>query len=388
MDLQNLSANLRRLRTARGLTQLEAAEVASLSRIGYRNIEAGLTAPRFDTIGRLATALGVKVEELFSPTNGLSAVRFRSAKKMGSRSEIVSSVALWLAEYNELEALLDDRINFGLELIRDSASRQAGSERSKNIAEQSRTAMGLDPKDVVRDICVLLEKQGIKVYTPKLASEGFFGLSVASEEGGPLIVVNTWERLSVERWIFTAAHELGHLLLHLDAYDISRMDEEPVQEKEADSFASHFLMPEELFKEKLEESIGLPLVKVVFKLKRFFGVSWKSVLYRISTIYPNAPNLWGRFQSEYRATAKRTIAAAEEPDPMDASGFGPVHHYSVVPPAKVTDEPEHLIEGDFIGGRLHQLVHKALDQNVISKDRGAELLGVEVEALNTISWAN
>jgi len=34
-----------------------------------------------------------------------------------------------------------------------------------------------------------------------------------------------WERLSVERWIFTAAHELGHLLLHLDAYDVSKTDD-------------------------------------------------------------------------------------------------------------------------------------------------------------------
>jgi hypothetical protein len=32
-------------------------------------------------------------------------------------------------------------------------------------------------------------------------------------DGGPAVVVNVWGRLSVERWIFTAAHELGHLMI-------------------------------------------------------------------------------------------------------------------------------------------------------------------------------
>jgi len=83
------------------------------------------------------------------------------------------------------------------------------------------------------------------VYPLNLVSDSFFGLSVAEDDGGPAIIVNVWERISVKRRIFSAAHELGHLLLHLDAYNVEESAEDKVQEREADVFASHFLMPEE-----------------------------------------------------------------------------------------------------------------------------------------------
>ena len=66
MDLTVLSANLRRLRAAKGKSQVELAEAAGLSRPGYRNIEGGATAPRVDTLMRIADALGVRLEALLS----------------------------------------------------------------------------------------------------------------------------------------------------------------------------------------------------------------------------------------------------------------------------------------------------------------------------------
>jgi len=57
------------------------------------------------------------------------------------------------------------------------------------------------------DVCELLEDNGVKVYPLCIANDEFFGLSVAKDDGGPAVVVNVWERISVERWIFTAAHD-------------------------------------------------------------------------------------------------------------------------------------------------------------------------------------
>lgn len=64
------------------------------------------------------------------------------------------------------------------------------------------------------------------------------------------MVVNVWDRVSVERWIFTAAHELGHLLLHLTSYQVDESTEDKGQEVEANTFASHLLMPEETFRKE------------------------------------------------------------------------------------------------------------------------------------------
>ncbi|MBI5445790.1 MAG: ImmA/IrrE family metallo-endopeptidase [Deltaproteobacteria bacterium] len=85
-------------------------------------------------------------------------------------------------------------------------------------------------------------------FSVEVARDAFLGLSVAEEDGGPAVVANTWDRLAVEHWIFSAAHELRHLLLHLGVYDVSVQEEDSAQEDEANLFASHFLMPEEAFR--------------------------------------------------------------------------------------------------------------------------------------------
>lgn len=380
MDLSALTANLKRLRVARGMSQGELADAAELSRVGYRNIESGAAAPRTDTLVRLARALDVKLDALFVPVRQLRAVRFRASKKMTTRGELLADVARWLDDYNELEQLLDQRIPFSLESLRSEIRGLDGKDRPERAALLAREAFGLGPREEIRDLCSLLEAKGVKVFTPALASEGFFGLSVAPSDGGPAVVVNVWERLSVERWIFTAAHELGHLLLHLDAYDVSQTEEDAGQEKEADVFAATLLMPPEAFERKLEESRGLPLLRLVFKLKRAFGVSWKTVLYRLASTTPDGGRLWGRFQAAYRAQTGRTLGAKEEPEAMAASAFRP--------PAKVADEPEHLLEDDFVEGRLDLLVRVAVETDAISIGRAAEILREDVATMRSIanSW--
>jgi Zn-dependent peptidase ImmA (M78 family)/transcriptional regulator with XRE-family HTH domain len=384
MDLSILSANLRRIRAAKGLSQGDLADAAQLSRVGYRNIEGGAAAPRVDSLLRVANALGVTLAELLAPVRVLTAVRFRAEKKMTTRGELLTDVARWLDDYNEVESLLGDRAKFKLAAVRQKlAGLHQGESRAIKAAALARAQVGLKAGDTVRDVCGLLEQNGVKVFTPKLASEGFFGLSIAESDGGPAVVVNVWERLSVERWIFTAAHELGHLLLHLDAYDVNQADEDPAQEKEADTFASHFLMPAELFTQELEDARGLPLVKLVLKLKRVFRVSWKSVLYRIASQTPEGGGLWPKFQNEYRALAGRTLGKADEPDGLAAEDFR-----SVRPSPKAADEPEHLVEGDFVEDRLFLLVRRAVEGDEISIGRAAEVLGIDLVTMRDVvnSW--
>jgi transcriptional regulator with XRE-family HTH domain len=62
----NLAINVNRIRNAIGLSQEELASKAGMRQPSISKIERGESNPRLDTIVRIATALGVGVEALFT----------------------------------------------------------------------------------------------------------------------------------------------------------------------------------------------------------------------------------------------------------------------------------------------------------------------------------
>lgn len=390
-ETSSLAQNLRRLRDAKKLSQAAIADKAKLSRVAYGNIEAGSASPRVDTLMRIADALEVKLQELLVPTRTLSAVRFRKAKKMTSREQVLVDVARWLDDYKELEDLVDEHVEFNLEKVARNFTKRARDTRAVDAAAAARKALGLESDDEgIRDICGLLqERAGIKVYPYPLASDGFFGLSVGDHDGGPAIIVNVWDRISVERWIFTAAHELGHLLLHLSSYDVTRTDlsdEDKVDEKEADRFASHFLMPDTVFKREWQDARGLAFVDRVLKVKRIFKVSYRTVLYRLLD-HGASQDIWMQFQVAYARRSGHTLKKADEPGALAPADFDASMGEEIVA-ARAADEPKRLSSEDFVEDRLSYLVRTAIDRQQISVSRGAEILGLDLREMRerVASW--
>lgn len=381
MGAEAIAANLRRLRLAHGLTQVQAAEAAGISKGAYRNIEGRKSVPRADTLHRLAEALEVGIQDLVTPAPELRRVRFRSFKRLRTREQILVAVGRWLADFNGLEELLGAKIPYQLAPRKGTAAGRRPPPSPRHAAARTREWMGLDPGEPVRDICGLLEAHGIKVYPLSVASDAFFGLSVAPADGGPAVVVNTWERISVERWIFTAAHELGHLLLHLEDYDVVQRDEERRQEKEANLFASYFLMPQEVFAKEWGETYGMAFVERVLKVKRIFRVSYRTVLYRLSEAHPGA-ELWKRFQIDFLRRTGKTLLKDDEPVALAADAFR-----ASFPEDTRAGEPEDLSPLDFVEDRLSCLVRKAVEGDEITLARGAEILGLSLGDMRQLASA-
>lgn len=369
--------NLKRLREAQRLSQEALAERAGLSRSAYRNIERGRSQPRVRTLEGLASALSVPLGELFAPTSELTRVRFRANRKLRARAQILTRAARWLSDYHELELILGSKRPC---LLQDVSARLSGGDRAARAAQLTREALGLSQGEPIRDMCGLLGAAGVKVLPLPVASEGFFGLSIGVTERGPAVVVNTWERLSVESWIFSAAHELGHLILHLDDYDGALVELEMSHEREADRFASELLMPEGVFQRAWEESAGLPLVTRVIKLKRMFRVSYRTVLSRLAPRYQGpSSDIWAHFYADYEQRAGRALARAEEGSQQARASL------VSLPDALRSQEPEHLSSADFHEDRLSGLVRSALELGEISLGRAAEVLGISLKELRALS---
>jgi len=379
--MEAIGQNLRRLRSAKDLTQAQLADAAGLSRPGYRAIENGESVPRADSLQALADALDVGIETLVQPVRKLRATRFRSTKKMRMREQILADVARWLDDFKQLEELLDDHVASSLAGLQKQIPRD-GDTAAVRAAVITRKEFRLDDEPI-RDICGLLDSKGVKVFPISVATDTFFGLSVSPDDGGPAVVVNTWERISVERWIFTAAHELGHLLLHLDAYDVEETAEEDKEEREANVFAAHLLMPEGAFAREWNETYGMSLWDRVLKVKRIFGVSYRTVLYRLSETDIGS-EIWPLFQAESKKRTGRTLLKEDEPARLAADRFK-----ASFPESRRAGEPERLSPIDFTEDRLPSLVRKAVDSGAITLARGAEILGLGLREMRDLaaSWA-
>ena len=90
MNLQVLAQNVRRLRTAKRLSQSALADTAGLSLPAIKNLELAKSEPRIRTMQAIAKALDVKLQELFQPVRELHTVRFRSAKRMQNRENVLA----------------------------------------------------------------------------------------------------------------------------------------------------------------------------------------------------------------------------------------------------------------------------------------------------------
>ncbi len=380
MDKKMIGANLRRIREGQGLSQSEAADRSGISRLAYRNIETGSSTPKVSTLQNIAAGMGVKLQDLFVPVRTLKNVRFRALKKMNSRENILCEVARWLDDFNLLEDLLNQKEPYCLADLPGELSKTKRVSRAKKAAALVRTKLELGEKDPIRDISGLLESCGIKVYPLTLASDGFFGLSVSEKDGGPAIIVNVWDRISVERWIFSAAHELGHLLLHINAYDVQKSIEDSDEEKEANIFASYFLMPEKAFDSEWNDTYGLYFLDRVYKVKHIFQVSYKTVLYRLAE--KHGPGVWGKFQAAYKSRHGKTLKFTDEPEAIPPEEFGQA------PEILRAHEPDSLSPSNFMEDRLSKLVREAIEQEKITLSRGAEILRLDLESMREriASW--
>ncbi|MGO8821890.1 MAG: ImmA/IrrE family metallo-endopeptidase [Desulfomonilaceae bacterium] len=385
-----IAGNIKRLRLIREINQIQLAEAAGISRAAFQKIEAGAVVPRLSTLQKISTALQVEIDDLVTQIPQLTKVRFRSNSELKSRDEVLFKVGRWLKDYSALGAMLpESRLEYQLKdvptKITSTVNKRGESERGKIAAQIVRRRLSINDDTPIVDIGLVLERSGIKVLRYPGGTEGFFGLSVADENyGGPAVIVNVGRRIPVERWIFTAAHELGHLMLHLNSFDVNETNEDSGQEAEADNFAAQFLMPEQAFGEYLKLSRGLDFVDWVLKVKRVFLVSYLTVLKRLKTMGLADDTIYDVFRDRYHKKYKRRLKRTEEPEGISAGNFGIGAEHKDVS----LIEPDKLDPYDFLEDRLCGLVREAFEKNLITAGKAAKILGLSIGEMQGLigSW--
>lgn len=222
-------------RHRRKLSGKQLAEVSGLTEVTVSKVENGHQ-PDDATIEKLVKALGyprafffMDKPEVLEPQS----VSFRSLKKMKAAERNASlaagsngiSLYYWIDERFQLPA--PDLIDLSVE-----------QDRPEVAARLLRQHWGIGDRPI-GNILKLFESKGIRVLSLSENTQNVDAYSFWHADH-PYIFLN--QKKTAERSNFDAAHELGHLVLHFHAQAESAPEDDA--ERQANQFASAFLMPE------------------------------------------------------------------------------------------------------------------------------------------------
>lgn len=244
----------RRLRCARetcGLTQQEAAEHLGVPRTAIVQIEAGARGVSSLELSQLARRYGRAMEEFLSEgpfaEDPLTAL-FRSIPGIDDpalEAELRRCAAL-CRQATQLEQLLGlpgRRPLPALYTLEAPSTRWDAIVQGRSMARQERRRLDLGTAPV-REIAAIVRRQGVRV-TETAMPDDISGLFFHGEDLGLVIVVNRTHPQT--RRLFSYAHEYAHVLADRNRPGtVSRAaNRQELLEVRANTFAAHFLMPEE-----------------------------------------------------------------------------------------------------------------------------------------------
>lgn len=222
-------------RFRRKLTGKELAEKAGLTDVTVSKVENGHQ-PDEQTVEKLVGALGYPRAFFFMDKPELleaQAVAFRSLKKMkaAERNAALAAGSIGISLYQ----WIDDRFTLPLPDLIDLSKEQHRPEIAARLLRQH---WGIGDRPI-GSILRLFESKGIRVLSLSENTRNVDAYSFWNSDR-PYIFLN--QKKTAERSNFDAAHELGHLVLHFHAQAESAPEDDA--ERQADQFASAFLMPE------------------------------------------------------------------------------------------------------------------------------------------------
>lgn len=322
-------------RRAHKMTQQQAADALGVARTTITAIEGGGRRPRAEELVRLAQLYNRSVSELVrtarepqtQPIPFSLFLRTASAnvdlENDPSLAEDFRTFEQFCRWYVELERAIGAPLAKRYPAPYDADGLHVDQIAEEiAVAERNRLGLGDGP---LGDIYSLLETDvGVRIFAFQFSAMRVAGMFLFREDVGGCIALNAQNPDGRRRW--TLIHEYFHFLTHREKAEISVLYSKkrlPPEERKADAFAKHFLMPGvglgRRFDAMLRAKDGLPTPADVLILAHLYRVSVEAMTLRLEEIQRLPAGAWKRLQEKgFRAAqAKRYVPLSpHEPDPV------------------------------------------------------------------------
>lgn len=275
-----LPNRIRLARELRGLTQRQVVETMgnAISPPALSQIESGKLRPSAATIEGLAAVLDVPPYFFTAqwPTDDQPVVYFRDLRSTSARERrrataqalLLSDLITALEQYVRLPEVSVPSL---------PAAGGATTEEIEHITLLVRQAwdLGSGPiPHVVRD----LERHGVVVARLTLGNVSVDAFSTRVRPR-PLVLLTDDKSDNYVRSRFDASHELGHLVMH-ESMEPGTKE----LERQAQNFASSFLMPETSARQELPSRLDATGWSRLAEMKRTWGMSMAALLFRARSL--------------------------------------------------------------------------------------------------------
>jgi Zn-dependent peptidase ImmA (M78 family)/transcriptional regulator with XRE-family HTH domain len=273
-------ARLTQARRLAGRTKRAVADAIRVSPAAVGQWESGAVAPRPDHVARLAELLEVPPGFLAIGRRyvrlDVSDAHFRSLRS--TPAALRAKAIAFTEQMWELTHALETRVQLPPVDLPGFAGGEvqpgdyAGDPAAAATALRRAWRLGDGP---IPHLVRTMERHGLIVtlvpFAGKEATRTIDAFST-SHLPRPVVVLTPDRANDIYRHRFTAAHELGHLMLHGET-----APGDPVQEKEADSFAAELLTPRASIVPQLPARLDLHELE---RLGQVWGVGVESLVYR------------------------------------------------------------------------------------------------------------
>lgn len=274
-------ARLTQARRIARMTKTELHQKVGVSAAAIGQYERGEVKPRAETIAALAEALRVP-PGFFAHGRPRAQVEIAEASFRRLRSTTVAQqqqATAYVEQAWELSCYLEESVEFP-EIDLPAWAHADSNEVPDPIsaARMLRDYWGLG-RGPILDLVTQLEQRGILVLLFSIKEDGMpdeksrIDAFSTTSLPRPIIVLTPDKANDVLRHRFSAAHELGHVVLHH-----GRQGTGSELEREADQFAAEFLTPRDVIGDELPRRLNFDRLEA---LSQKWGVSVNSLLYRL-----------------------------------------------------------------------------------------------------------
>lgn len=259
-------------RLLRQKTQKEAAEAIGISQGKLSKAEQGIQELTNDCLQKLAEFYDVPLSYFNQDwDNETTCETLLFRRKVTVPAKIIDSV---LEDVRRRKTAIDRLMgSFDVPEYDLGSFKIEGIDEIKNVAMMVRMKMRCI-NGPLTDLAKRIENHGIIIQMFDFGTDRMDAISTITLHGRKIIFLNN--RMPNDRIKFSLAHELGHIVMHLDDFNNILSNKERDVENEADEFASQLLLPEDEIRNQLRYLTVIRLQT----LKQRWNVSMRALVKR------------------------------------------------------------------------------------------------------------